>query len=52
MDANTQAVINTLAAQRNQALDTIAQQNGHIADLQARIAELTAKPIEQSPEDK
>ena len=36
------AIINTLKAQRNQALDTIAEQNQFIDELQARIAELEA----------
>jgi uncharacterized protein YdbL (DUF1318 family) len=41
MDAKTQAIVATLAAQRNQALDTVAQQNGLIAELTAALAELT-----------
>lgn len=43
MTQSEQAVVDTLRAQRNEALDTIARQNAHIADLGARIAELEAQ---------
>ena len=43
MDAETQAVLETLARQRNAALDEIARQNGYIATLEARIKELEQK---------
>jgi uncharacterized protein YdbL (DUF1318 family) len=45
-DAGIKAIVDTLAAQRNQALDTVADQNGYIAELTAKIAELTAPPAD------
>jgi hypothetical protein len=49
MDVSTKAIVDTLAAQRNQALDVIAQQNGHIAELNARIEELTKPSQPDTP---
>lgn len=42
MTKSEQAKYDTVVAQRNDALNTLAQQNGFIADLQAQIAELKA----------
>lgn len=49
MTKSEQAKYDTVVVQRNEALNTIAQQNGFISDLQARIAELEA--LSQAPED-
>lgn len=41
------AVLNEIRAQRNQALDMLANANGFIATLQARIAELEKQASEK-----
>ena len=41
-DLHTQAVLNALAAQRNEALNAVANLVGDIAILQAKVAELEA----------
>lgn len=43
MDAKTQAIISALVAQRNQAMDAVAQLNGELAERDAKITELEAK---------
>lgn len=43
MDARTQAFINELARQRNEALNLCANLKGELAVLQAKIAELEGR---------
>ena len=43
MDIKTQAILNALVSQRNQAMDAVAQLNGELAERDARITELEAK---------
>jgi len=45
-EVRIQTMCETLAAQRNAALDVVAQQQGEISEYRARIASLEAKVAE------
>ena len=47
MDTRIQAVLNSVIAQRNQAMNVIADMEGEIAVLREQIAELQPKEVEK-----
>lgn len=49
IEIDLDAYVQTLTAQRNQAMDTVAQQQGLISRQQKRIAELEQQAADRQP---